>query len=53
MIEDDDLIVCDVCGSTGDDGEGCPFCLPCSGMYAPGSEECDFCNYQYECSNRQ
>jgi len=39
---DDD--VCDGCGQS--DGQ-CPLC--CGHMYAPGSEECDFCNYNDEC----
>ena len=38
---------CDVCGSELINGhpvgDGCQFCLPCSGVYAPGTEECDWC----------
>jgi hypothetical protein len=45
---------CDVCGadlSLGyPDPGGCPFCLPCGGDYAPGSEECDCCDYSGECA---
>lgn len=45
---------CDVCGcdlSLGyPDGDGCPFCLPCGGQFAPGTEECDFCRYWKECA---
>ena len=43
ITEFDDISdqICDVCGS--EDGDGCPFCRPCSGCYAPGSEECDWC----------
>lgn len=41
----DDELACDCC-----DGEGCPNCLPCGGMFAPGSEECDFCKWNEECS---
>lgn len=32
------------------EGDGCPLCLPCGGGYAPGTEECDFCNYRDECA---
>ena len=43
----DDDPGCDVCGST--EGDGCMFCRSCSGSYAPGSEECDFCSDSDEC----
>lgn len=47
---DDD--VCEVCGSSLLDGDGgnCPFCRGCGGEYAAGSEECDFCPDEAECS---
>ena len=44
----DEFDRCDVCGS--DDGDGCPFCRPCSGSYAPGTEECDWCPDSEECA---
>lgn len=29
---------------------GCPECMPCSGQYAAGTEECDFCEFEKECA---
>lgn len=45
--DDDD--VCEGCGKP--DGEGkCPMCCNFGGVYAAGTEECDFCDYYAECS---
>ena len=41
---DDDEIECDGC-----DGGGCPLCLPCAGIYAAGTEECEWCPHEQEC----
>jgi len=52
--EYEEHLTCDVCGSDlslGYPEVGCPFCLPCGGQYAPGTEECDFCEYAKECSS--
>lgn len=38
---------CDGCGRTYFDDGHCPMC--CGMDYAPGSEECDFCEYSDEC----
>lgn len=32
------------------DDERCPLCCPC-GMYQPGTEECDWCEYSEECES--
>lgn len=40
---------CDGCGRVFYDDGHCPLCCDC-GMYAPGSEECDFCEHSDECS---
>jgi len=40
-------IECDGC-----DGEGCPLCCINNGTYAPGTEECEFCEYSDECAGR-
>jgi hypothetical protein len=51
---DQDIEFCDVCGAELIDGYpeegGCPFCLPCGGEYAPGTEECMFCKWSDECA---
>ena len=50
---DDDRDFCEGCGrelGTYDSGEGCPMCKECGGIYAPGTEECDWCPYSDECS---
>jgi hypothetical protein len=44
--EDDDLEYCEGCGRPFGEGQ-CPFC--CGHDFAPGSEECDFCNHVKEC----
>lgn len=45
--------VCDCCGKVEyDDRDGCPLCCNNGGAYAPGSEECDFCEYADECATR-
>lgn len=53
---------CEICGASlslargivGDDvvdtEPGCPACLPCGGMYAPGTEECQLCGYSDFCA---
>lgn len=41
-----DTFICDGCGQ--EDGQ-CPLC--CGSSYAPGSEECDFCEYSDECAD--
>ena len=33
------------------DGNGCPECLPCGGIFSPGTNECDRCKYYNECAN--
>ena len=38
---------CFFCG--GDDDNGCPSCKPCGGVYAPGTEECDWCQFSESC----
>jgi hypothetical protein len=45
--EDDDYQPCD-CGGDGMNGIFCPLC--CGGVFSPGSEECDFCDFSDECS---
>lgn len=32
-------------------GDGCPLCMSCGGMYSPGTEECEFCEYRSECAS--
>lgn len=44
--DDDGECACDGCGK--EDGN-CPLCCP-MGMYAPGTEDCDFCEYSDECA---
>ena len=34
-------------------GVGCPNCMDCQGMFSPGTEECDFCEYYSECAGRE
>lgn len=39
---------CEVCDAdTIDGGDPCPAC--CGQSFAPGSEECDFCEHEQEC----
>ena len=44
---------CEVCGApfgyTDDAYPGCPHCKSCGGIYAAGTEECDFCEYEAQC----
>lgn len=40
---------CPDCGRGDYDDGHCPMCCG-SGMYAPGSEECDFCEHSDECA---
>ena len=48
--EDEDIDYgCDGCGRTQDQDGWCPTCCPNGGMYAPGTEDCDFCEYYKEC----
>lgn len=44
---------CEVCGAidTDPNQHKCPNCRPCSGCYAPGSEECDLCPDSDECES--
>lgn len=49
---DEDYLCCG-CGrdmNDAEDGESCPLC--CGHGYAPGTEECDFCEYYAECQYR-
>lgn len=46
---DDTEGACEGCGKPYEDG-CCPLCCPNGGMYAPGSEDCDFCDYTEECA---
>ena len=42
---------CEYCGrNLNEDVKGCPECNSCGGIYAPGTEECDWCEYSGECS---
>jgi len=47
-FDDDYEHTCEGCGRTENDSGQCPLC--CSGGYAPGSEQCDFCEYDDECA---
>jgi hypothetical protein len=47
-FQDDESEICEGCGEPYGDG-CCPFCCPNGGMYAPGTEDCDFCDYASEC----
>lgn len=49
-LDDDD--VCEGCGKPNGEGH-CPMCCPYDGWYAPGTEECDFCEYSDECIEAQ
>ncbi len=31
------------------EGQGCPECKACGGVYTPGTEECDFCTFERIC----
>lgn len=42
MTEEDERDCCDGCG-----GEGCFLC--CEGVFAPGTEQCDFCDCYQDC----
>jgi hypothetical protein len=48
--------ICDSCNSDLSSGypdsDGCPSCLPCDGVYSPGSEECDWCTWSSHCAKR-
>lgn len=46
---DEDNYCCSCCGSDGMDENFCPMCCTNSGQYAPGTEECDLCQYGDEC----
>lgn len=48
VYEDEGDDVCDGCGRGEMDDGQCPLC--CGNMFAPGSEECDFCEYSEECA---
>lgn len=46
---DEDTCYCDGCGRDVNFDEGhCPICCM-MGSYAPGCEECDWCEYSQEC----
>ena len=46
--EDD---TCPTCGRNLNEAvSGCPDCNSCGGLYSPGTEECDFCEYSEGCA---
>jgi hypothetical protein len=45
----EDKYRCEGCGRGPYDDGQCPLCCP-QGMYAPGTEECDWCEYSDECA---
>lgn len=47
--EDDDR--CEYCGA-GPYDPPCIMCKSCFGMYAPGSEDCDWCPFGDECAKQ-
>ena len=50
--DDDDDTFCHACGrNLNEDISGCPECNPCGGIYEPGTEECDWCEYSEECAS--
>ncbi|MBN2039606.1 MAG: hypothetical protein JW864_06170 [Spirochaetes bacterium] len=49
--EEDDEGGCEVCGRRPYDDGYCPMCCPAGGCYAPGTEECEFCEYSDECAD--
>ena len=52
---DDDRQFCEICGNEVIPYEegNCPACNGCGEMYAPGSEECDWCRFSDECASWQ
>ena len=49
-FSDEDSDTCEGCGESYGDG-CCPLCCSNGGMYAPGTEDCDFCDYSSECAS--
>ena len=47
-FDDGDEDRCEGCGRGHYDGGACPLC--CGHMYAPGTEDCEFCDYEGECA---
>ena len=48
--EDDLDYECDGCGRTSMDDGWCPMCCPNGGSYAPGTEDCEICDYYQVCA---
>ena len=48
-IDSSEENTCDDCGTPLSIGRGCLSCMPCSGEYQPGTEECDRCHLADEC----
>lgn len=43
----------DRCEGEHSEDEECPLCCGNGGWYQPGTEECDFCQYETECATFQ
>lgn len=41
--------ICEFCGCGPYDSPKCPACKSCGGIYSPGTEECEWCEYHDEC----